>query len=235
LEYAVDIVLLILFAGMVVSGAAKGFVKTVLGMVAMLAALFAAYQLSALLAPAVYNTFISEKVTEAIQTKLSSAADAEVAAHQISAVMSAIPDLVLSIASAIGIRTGGIAEKINSLDNTGANIAKELADNVAAPVITAVVHAVLFAVILAVAYVLLTAVVRLIDKIFKLPVLKSANRIMGGLLGAVKGMILVYLVCVILEIAAGLGKDTFIAQAAESSKIAGIINEHNFILSDFIS
>lgn len=233
MEYVTDLILLLLFTGMIVTGAVKGFVKTVLGMVALLAAVFAAYQLSAILAPAIYDSILSKRVLEAIGTKLADTADANAAAQQVSAVMASIPKFVINIAASIGIDINGISGKINSLDNTSASITKELADSIAAPIITAVVHAILFVIILALVYILLMIVAGLIDKFFKLPVLKSANRIMGGLLGAVKGAVLVFVICVILEIISGFGKGNFIAQIIEPSKIAGFVNDHSFIINNF--
>lgn len=233
MAYAVDILLLLAFFGMIVVSAAKGFVKSVLGMLAMIAAFVIAYQLSAVLAPVIYDRFISERVYETIKEKLVDSSGAGAAARQAAAVFASIPAAVLNMAGTIGIDTAGIAQKVNELDNQGANIAAELEKSVAAPIITAVAHAVLFVVILALSYILLMIAVKLIDKFFKLPLLKTANKLLGGILGAFKGVILVFLLCVILEIVAGAGKNSFATDAVASSKIIAFLNENNFILNNF--
>jgi hypothetical protein len=199
----------------------------------MIAAFLLAYQLSPVLAPVIYDSFLSEKVYEAIKAKLVNASGATDVARQVTAVLASIPDYAVSIAASIGIDTGGLTEKVNGLDNTSTTIARELADKVAAPLITAVTHAVLFVILLVLSYVILMIVVGLIDKFFKLPVLKTANKLLGGALGAVKGVILVFLLCAILEILFGKGGDSFISHAVESSKIAGFIKENNFIMNNF--
>lgn len=231
--YAVDILLLLAFFTMIAVGAAKGFVKSVLGMVAMIAAFAIAYQLSAVLAPVIYDRFISQRVFEAINEKLINASGAGAAAQQAAAVFASIPEAVLNMAASIGIDTGGIVQKVSALDNQGANIATELEQSVAAPIITAVAHAILFVIVLVLSYILLMVVVKLIDKFFKLPLLKTANRLLGGVLGAVKGVILVFLLCVILEVFAGGGKDSFAGDAVASSKIIAFLSENNFILNNF--
>jgi len=233
MEFVVDIILLMIFALIVIFGAVNGFVKTVLGIVATIAAFILAYELSALLAPKLYESFLNERVFETIKSRLVNAKDAKSAAQQATAVLSAIPAFVINIAAAIGIDTKGIAEKIKGLNNSSTAIAKELTDNIAAPIVTAVVHAILFAVILAVFYILFMVVVRIIDKIFKLPFLKTANKIMGALLGAVKGLAVVYLLCIVLAIVTGISKNTVIAQAIESSKVVNFVNNNNFIINKF--
>lgn len=235
MAYAVDILLLVTFFAMIVSGAVKGFVKSILGMVAMIAAFALAYQLSAVLAPIVYDRFISQRVYETIQEKLVDASGAGAAAKQVAAVFASIPSAVLNMAGSIGIDTGGIVKKVNALDNQGANIALELEKSVAAPIITAVAHAILFVAVLVLSYILLMIVVSLIDRFFKLPLLKTANKFLGGVLGAFKGVLLVFLLCVILEVVVGMGKGTVLADAVGSSKIITFMNENNFILNNFQS
>lgn len=233
MEFIVDIILLMIFAAIVIMGAVNGFVKTVLGIVAALAAFLIAYKLSAVFAPQFYESFLNERVFEAIKARLVDAQDASSVTKQATAVLASIPEFVINIAASIGISTNGITERIRGLDNTGTAIAKELTDSVAAPIITAVVHAILFAVLVAVLYVIFMVVVKLIDKIFKLPLLKTANKIMGALLGAVKGIVLIFLICIIVEIVVGVGKDTVFTSAVESSRIVSFVNDNNFILKNF--
>lgn len=233
MEYIVDIFLLIIFAVIVILGAVNGFIKTVLGIVATLAAFFLAYKLSALFAPQIYENFLSERVLNAIKTRLFDAQDATSAAQQASAVLASIPEFVINIAASIGINTTGITEKIRGLDNTSSTIAKELTDNIAAPIVIAVVHAILFAVLISVLYILFMVVVKVIDKIFKLPFLKTANRLLGAAVGAVKGLACIFLICIIAEIVVGAGKDTVFTSAVESSRIVSFVNNNNFILNNF--
>jgi len=232
-DFIVDIILLSIFALIVIFGAVNGFIKTVLGIVATIAAFFLAYELSALLAPKLYESFLNERVFEAIKTKLVDAKGATSAARQATAVLAAIPAFVINIAASIGIDTKGIIQKIKGLDNSSGTVARELTKSVAAPIVTAVVHAILFVVILAILYILFMIVVRIIDKIFKLPFLRTANRLMGALLGAVKGLAVVFLLCIVLEVITGITKDTAIAQAIESSKIVSFVNNNNFIINNF--
>ena len=73
---------------------------------------------------------------------------------------------------------------------------------------------------------LLNVAVTLINKIFKIPVLKQANRILGGLLGALVGGIIVVILCFALQISAHVVHKSDFADAVENSKIV------QFVLSD---
>lgn len=74
--------------------------------------------------------------------------------------------------------------------------------------------------------VVLNALVALINKFFKIPVLKQANQILGGLLGAVVGGIIVIVLCFAFQITSHVMYKTDFADAVENSQIV------QFVLSD---
>lgn len=67
--------------------------------------------------------------------------------------------------------------------------------------------------------VLLNWVVALINKFFKLPVLKQANKLLGGLLGALCGGIIVIILCFTLQIASHVVYKAEFVNAVENSMI----------------
>ena len=72
----------------------------------------------------------------------------------------------------------------------------------------------------------LNALVMLVNKFFKIPVLKQANKLLGGLLGALCGGIIVVVLCFAFQITSHVMYKTDFAQAVENSKIV------QFVLSD---
>lgn len=233
MSFLVDLILLAIFASMIIAGARNGFVKTVLGLASLLIALFLAVQLSGMLAPTVYKAFLDDGVYKAIHTRLIGSSDAVSTAKQAQAVIAVIPKSIMDLASSIGINSSGITKIIKELDVHSASAARELTDKVAAPIITALVHAVLFSILFFVIYSLLKVVVVLINKFFKLPVLKSANKLLGAVLGVLKGALSIFVLCVLLKIVAGLCTDTIFAQAVHSSRIVSLVANNNFILDIF--
>lgn len=70
---------------------------------------------------------------------------------------------------------------------------------------------------------LLNFVVHLIDKFFKIPVLKQANQILGGLLGAVCGGIIVVILCFVLQISSHVVYNAEYVNTVENSKIVQLV------------
>jgi uncharacterized membrane protein required for colicin V production len=71
--------------------------------------------------------------------------------------------------------------------------------------------------------VLLTVAVSLINKIFKIPVLKQANQILGGLIGAICGGIIVVILCFVLQISSHVVYNAEYVNAVENSKIVQLV------------
>lgn len=70
---------------------------------------------------------------------------------------------------------------------------------------------------------LLNGLVMLINKVFKIPVLKQANQILGGLLGALVGGILVVVLCFVFQVAAHIAQDSDFADIVGNSKIVQLV------------
>lgn len=66
---------------------------------------------------------------------------------------------------------------------------------------------------------LLNWLISLIDKIFKVPVLKQANKLLGALLGALCGAIAVFVLCVSLSFLADIIYNAKFVNAVDSSQI----------------
>lgn len=71
--------------------------------------------------------------------------------------------------------------------------------------------------------VVLKIVVALIDKLFKIPVLKQANQLLGGILGAVSGAIVVFILALCLQISSHMVYNANYLDAVENSVIVQTI------------
>ncbi len=70
---------------------------------------------------------------------------------------------------------------------------------------------------------LLNFLVSLINKVFKIPVLKQANQLLGALLGAVCGGIIVVILCFALQISSHVVYNAEYVNAVENSKIVQLV------------
>lgn len=70
---------------------------------------------------------------------------------------------------------------------------------------------------------LLNFLVSLINRVFKIPVLKQANQLLGALLGAVCGGIIVVILCFVLQISSHVVYNAEYVNAVENSKIVQLV------------
>jgi len=76
------------------------------------------------------------------------------------------------------------------------NIAAEICDSVAKPIAVAVLKVLSFAVIFFVCDFFLQIAAKAVCKLFELPVIRSVNRTLGGVFGALKGVFVAVFACV---------------------------------------
>lgn len=69
----------------------------------------------------------------------------------------------------------------------------------------------------------LKIIVNIIDKLFRIPVLKQANQLLGGILGAVSGAIVVFILAICLQISSHMVYNAKYLDAVENSVIVQAI------------
>ena len=94
------------------------------------------------------------------------------------------------------------AAKFSELTSEGAsNVTGALAEAVVAPIASAISYVVSFILIFIAAIVLLSILTHVLDLFAKLPVLKSANKLLGALAGLIYGIIIVWVLSIVLRFA----------------------------------
>ena len=78
---------------------------------------------------------------------------------------------------------------------------------------------IIFVIVFIVVSCLIKWIISLVDKFFKLPVLKQANKLLGGILGAGCGIIVVIVLCVCLQVSSHVVYNSKYINAVDSSKI----------------
>lgn len=219
----VDIILLIVIFVMILAGIKNGFVRCVLSIVAFTLAFAAAVFLSEPAAQTVYDNFAKEPIESAIAERITDTGTAQTAADSTQAAIDSLPEAVVSAASSLGIDVSQLAEQAGSINLNTSDMAAELTDKVARPIALAVLKVLAFAVIFLILNLVLQIVVSVISRLFDLPVLKTFNRTLGGVLGAVKGLLLVTVLAVLLDASTAFVTNADFVTAVGNSKIVDII------------
>lgn len=81
-------------------------------------------------------------------------------------------------------------------------------------------------------YFVLSRIVKLIDAICKIPVLKQANKLLGGMLGAFSGLIVVIVLSFVLQISSHVVYNSKYVNLVENSKIVQTVISDDKILSN---
>lgn len=228
LLYIVDGVLALLFLLTVVNAVRVGLARSVAGIAAWVLAAALALHFCAPVAQWAYDAFVQPRVTQAVRDNVSDMADAADTVDITTAILRELPDGVVEAARSMNIDVDALMRKTSSFDPHADHIADAVEREVLAPILLAALKALaFFAIIL-----LVTAVVHLLlspagKALHKLPVIGHADRGLGGVLGILKGAVLVSVLAMLLRVAAGIVGGSFGA-AVGASKIVAFVADSPF-------
>lgn len=226
MSIVLDVILVVIFAAFVLVAAKKGFVKTLLELVAVAAALVLAYQFSPVVAQGAYDGFVKESMITSIEEQIDENFDTSTAAKKAEVTLEALPDFMVSLASSAGVEINDIKAKIASEKFSSKNVATELVEKVAEPIVIGALTIVFFMILAIVLIFALKFVAHLVSKLFDVPLIGTANKILGGALGACKGVIVLLFLCTILDFLFAKG-DGELSTAVNDSFVIGLLDNIN--------
>ena len=221
-----DVILLTIFVAFVFTAAKKGFMLSLLELIAVIAALSLSYQFSPVVAQAAYDNIVEEKLVETVETEIDENLNISSSTTQAEMVLESMPGFMVSFASSVGIELDEVKAKITSETFSAENLATELVEKIAQPIVVAALTAISFLLLSAVLMFALKWVAGLLSKIFKLPLLGTVNKALGGVLGACKGVMVIIFISTILKVLFA-GGDSEISTAVNSSYIVGLLDNIN--------
>ena len=139
--------------------------------------------------------------------------------------MESVPGFVKGYLEKSGINADTLAQKIAS-GQAGKDTASYLETELAQPICEAVLTGILFLLFCAVLGGLLQWVAGGIAKLFKLPIVKTANAALGAVFGALKGAVLVYITVALLVFLAPRASDGKIQQAVHDSQVVTFTEQY---------
>lgn len=218
MSIALDIILIAVFLLIVNAAAKKGFVKSLLELVAVLAAFFLAVQISPVLSQKVYDSLLEEKIISAIAEKVNETDFAE----KTESFVSEMPEFIISASEAVGIDPQEVLGAITPQNGSKEAFVSEITEKIAEPFVTGALTALFFILSVCLLFALFKYFAQLISKAFKLPLVGTANKALGGALGAVKGVFVIIIAAAVLKLAAAALGGTF-AEAVSDSRVVGAV------------
>ncbi len=185
--YDATAVVLLLLA--VSRGSAKGFARTTVDVLGHVAAFFAALIIGKGLSAFIYNMFVGGPVNRFLEDTLAQAIDNGEFLPSLEAALEGLPPFVAhffantdswQLESAFN---GAVSDVVQSIEQT-----------VVQPAITSFIYIILFVVLYAVFRFLVKRFASGVGLVFKAPLLRPADRFLGGVLGLVQGGITLYII-----------------------------------------
>ena len=232
MSLAIDAV--ILFAAILIiwSGACKGFIRSVMGLLSTAASLIAAYAYTPALADYINKNYIIDNITKGIsETHKSLAFDVNTGIYNLERLAVDLDSSFTDILERYGIEVETFAGKLVGLTSCSEELIYSYAEEIASPASSTIASAISFIIIFIAVFLVLSLVTALLDLIFKLPVLKTANMFFGFVFGAVQACVFVsalaLLISVLVTALGSIDPDLFGAEAIDKSIICKYLIEHN--------
>lgn len=213
LSLVIDLIFVMIFASCILKGRKDGFVKMALSLVATVISWLVASEYSPAVAQWVNDTFIHGNIVESLTDKITAVIDGGS-----QAVLNAMPDYIMRAAEVAGVSVEGLLSGASASADP-AQLAESICTAVEAAFILPAVKLVTFFIMFAIVNAILSIGVAVISAVFKLPILKSFNKLFGGIAGAVKGIVAVCVVCTVFHAIAFIASGNDFTQAVNESHI----------------
>lgn len=201
MSLAIDAVILFAAVFIIWAGTSKGFVRSVMGLVSAGASLFAAYAYTPVLAAYVRENFLIGKISEGIaQTLRSLAFDTSTELYNLDRLASDLPEPFTGILTRYGINIADFSYKLRGLTGCDEAAVYGYAEEIADPVASVLASVISFFVIFLGAFIVLSILTGLLDMIFRMPVLRSANMFLGFIFGCAEAACIAFVLAVLLSV-----------------------------------
>ncbi len=212
----IDLIVLVIIALSVFFGFKKGFLKTVTGLVSIILSLILAFTLYPYVESFIKNTPVYESVYENVEQHI---APPEVESEKISDYGAGELNLPRNF--------------LEKMQKDAQQTKKDIAVSIAEKTANTAVKIVSMLLVFILARILIFFIVQIFGLLKKLPLIGWSDKILGIIIGFVRGIIVVYLVLAVITVSAQVNSDNFAAKAVKRSEFAKIMYNDNVFL-DFI-
>ncbi len=184
-----DAVILVVAILVIVMGAKRGFVKSIMGVCTLIAALFVAFAFTPSVSPYIENTAVIEGISDGISDTIASLTKSSEGTYDLSRLFRDMPESFKQILDRYGVNANELEQAFNPGANASEESVQALADRIAGPVAAAIAGVVSFLVLFVASLLVLKILMWVLDLIFHLPVLKTANTVLGLIVGVVSAFL----------------------------------------------
>lgn len=209
----IDGALLLVFALIVLWSAKRGLLAAVLSLACWIFSVVVAGVLSMVIAQPVYDSLAAQTVRNMIEANIDDAVTGNDATRQAGKLLAELPESLRELADFSGISTDALVDKLETMPKDGKSAAELLESAIVAPIAVAAIRLGLCLALFVILLLVTRLITRQLERAGKLPVIKQANHALGAVLGVVKGALVLFVLCLLLRVAAELSDDTAFKEA----------------------
>ncbi|MBP5245341.1 MAG: CvpA family protein [Clostridia bacterium] len=236
MSFVLDGIIILIFVIFIAAGVKKGFVKSALGIISTAAAIIIAINLYPFVAQILRDTVVYQNLTDNLNEKISGYIGKSIDEDNLSTLIDDAPDGFKLILKGFGTDVEDVKREFSEMVKNGEdNASEKIADYIVKPAAEMLSNAVAVILLFLVSLLVLNLIILLLDLIFKLPVLKTANKFLGGVAGFLVAILVSLIFCTAVNIAlpylagAGVNIDPETAKGAFIFRLFTEINPLAFI------
>ena len=179
-----------------VIGIKHGAVREIVSIVSIFVALFLALWLSNLASSYVYNNFAEESVRNSIYSSVEGAKSSDVVT-----LIENLPEKIINAGSTVDVDISAeLKQNIGNNDDIVAKTTDIITEKVAKPLTVAFIRIIIFIILFIILKILLNLLCKALNIVSKIPVIGTLNKVLGGGIGFVKGVVIALIICYVFII-----------------------------------
>ena len=182
----IDVIVIVAFACCLIRGINRGFIKGIIGLAVVIAALIGAVRLSPAIAVKLNDKFIHNAVV--------SSAKEDIPDVSVDTLVNEMPQAFKNVLNRFGTKTEDVGTLYDNFNDGETEQSKrdKIAELMGAPLAKGISKALAFLLVFVVLYLLLFVISLIICAIAKLPILRGIDKFLGGVSGARSGLLLAW-------------------------------------------
>lgn len=194
------IVLDIVFIGLIILyiflSYRRGFVRTVVELVGWVLIMYLAFNISQPLAEGIYDRFFFESVSDSIYSTVEGSMG-DTAADTTSQLINTLPGFVSSM---FGVNEDSLHSTVSQAISGGAHAVSDgIMTAAVSPVIIMLIRWIIVALLFGIGMFVVRMIAGALNSLFSFRLVGGLNRFLGGVIGLFKGVLIVFLICIILS------------------------------------
>ena len=187
-----DIIIIAVFALLFFIDFKRGIAITILNVAGVALTGFLAYHISNFLASWVYTAFVQQTLTTNLQQMIDTQGINSAIANSFSALPNWVMGMLGFFLSIFGLDSSVYTNDFQVPNSAAAAVSTSVVENLIQPVIIGMFRLVIGVVISIIIFIIIKILVKKLARVFKIPVVKQINELLGGVLGLAEAAILVF-------------------------------------------